>query len=590
MKIAVKIVLGLLGAYLVLMLVAGLAIRALLSTSLGDRIRESAQRSLPVEVSLSGGSFDLAEWMLFRPALALNGLRVSNPSGYGDEPLLSADRVFARAGLFSLLRGNADISAIEIDAPVLHVQTNQSGQTNLDALLAAMQQPDSAESADETPERQSQLSIANLHIRDGRVIYSSPAEPDFVVTGLKLQASNISREQAFSFSANLALFEERAIEIAFDGVAGPVASDSFPAQGTLTIDCALGRIPADFRQKMLGSFLEAPGDDSAARIEVKLDGDLLGVVSGVGSVNLADIRLGRAGDVQFPVSGQSELLLTLLNPIANPAFHLIMPEASLAFGLGSWQGGVEAQYDGTTLSGKSAGAIDGVDVNQMLTAFTDAGGVAFGNLKIPRYDIHFAGRDSEQIFNSLQGSGRIELTDGRFQLFDTLQTIEGHAQKLISGESPASGSTSFVEFSTDLAVQDQRVQTTDIVLRGDTLRVDGEGSFGFDQSLHLDLRSAVSGALAQLLGGRQDAEGVAWVVVPMRVRGSVADPSVTPDLGRLVRDEAIRRAGGLLESLIGGKSAETPAGTEQQEQPKPRLPFNLRGLLDKTLAAPEGKQ
>jgi hypothetical protein len=316
---------------------------------------------------------------------------------------------------------------------------------------------------------------------------------------------------------------------------------------------------------------------------------LLGVVSGVGAVDLEDIRLGHAGEVQFPLSGQSELLLTLLNPITNPAFHLIMPEASLAFGLGSWQGGVEAQYDGTTLSGKSTGAIDGVDVNQMLNAFTDAGGVAFGNLKMPRYDIRFAGRDSEQIFNSLQGSGRIELTDGRFAMFDTLQTIEGHAQKLISGESAASGSTSFVEFGSDLAVQDQRVQTTAIVLHGDTLRIDGDGSFGFDQSLHLDLRSAVSGALAQLLGGQQDAEGVAWVVVPLRVRGSIANPSVTPDLGRLVRDEAIRRAGGLLDSLLGGKADEAPA-EEGQEQPKPRLPFDLRGLLDKTLAAPAEKQ
>jgi uncharacterized protein involved in outer membrane biogenesis len=165
-----------------------------------------------------------------------------------------------------------------------------------------------------------------------------------------------------------------------------------------------------------------------------------------------------------------------------------MPEASLAFGLGRWQGGIEVQYDGTTLSGKSAGAIDGVDVNQLLSAFTDAAGVAFGNLKMPRYDIRFNGRDSEQIFNSLSGSGRIELSNGRFEIFDTLQTIEGHAQKLISGQSAASGATNFVEFSTDLAVRDQRVQTSSIVLRGDTLRIDGDGSFGFDQSLQLDLR------------------------------------------------------------------------------------------------------
>lgn len=589
MKIAGKIAFGLIGLYLLLMLGSGLAIRALLSTSLGDRIRESAQRSLPVEVALSGGSLDLGEWMLFRPALALHDLRVGNPSGYGGEPLLSADRVFARAALFDLLRGRHRVSVIEIDAPVLLVETNQSGQTNIDALLQAIKKPDAAENAAEEAELGPELSIASLSIRDGRVVYVSPGEPDFVATGLNLEARNISRDEPFDFSARLALFEEQAIAIAFDGVAGPIAAASLPAQGTLTIDGALGRIPVEFRRKTLGSFLEDPGAGSAARIDVKLEGDLLGTVSGAGSVELEDIRLGHADDVQFPLSGQSQLLLTILNPVANPVLHLIMPEASLAFGLGSWQGGIEAQYDGTTLSGKSAGAIDGVDVDQLLSAFTDAGGLAFGNLKMPRYEIRFAGRDSEQIFNSLKGTGRIELSDGRFEMFDTLRTIEGHAQKLISGESAATGATSFVEFSSDLAVADQRVQTTGITLRGDTLRIDGGGSFGFDQSLHLDLRSAVSGALAQLLGGQKDAEGTAWVAVPLRVRRSIADPSVTPDLGRLVRDEAIRRAGGLLDSLIGGKAEQTPAGGERQ-QPKPRLPFDLRGLLDKTLPAPEQKK
>ncbi|MDA0206054.1 MAG: AsmA family protein [Acidobacteria bacterium] len=586
MKIAIKIALGFFGLYLVLMLGSGLAIRVLLSTTLGDRIRESAQQSLPVEVSLSGGSLDLGQWMLFRPALALNDLRVGNPSGYGDGPLLSADRVFARAGLFSLLQGETSVSAIEIDAPVLHVEANQSGQTNIEALLKALEKPDAPEPDVDAPESTTELSIASLRIRDGRVVYSSPSEPDFVATGLNLEAHNISREEAFDFSAQLGLFEEKAIEIAFDGVVGPLARGSLPAQGTLSVDSALGRIPSDFRQKTLGSFLEDPGANSAVQIQVNMEGDLLGVVSGVGSVDLEDIRLGHAGDVQFPLSGQSELLLTLLNPIANPVFHLIMPEASLDFGAGRWQGGVEAQYDGTTLSGKSTGAIDGVDVDQMLTAFTDAGGVAFGNLKMPRYDIRFSGRDSQQIFDSLSGGGRIELTDGRFEMFDTLQTIEGHAQELISGESAAAGSTSFVEFSSDLAVRDQRVQTTGIVLRGDTLSIEGDGSFGFDQSLNLDLRSAVSGSLAQLLGGRQDASGVAWVVVPLRVRGSVSNPFVTPDLGRLVRDEAIRRVGGLLDSLIGGETDEAPA-EDEPEQPKPRLPFDLRGLLNKTPAAPE---
>ena len=197
MRITSKIVFGLVGLYLALMLGSGLAIRALLSTSLGDRIRESAQRSLPVKVTLSGGSFALGEWMLFRPALALYDLRVGNPGGYGDGPLLSADSVFARAGLLDLLQGQARVSVVEIDAPVLHVETDESGRTNIDALLKALQQPATSAPAADADEPATELSILSLSIRDGRVVYSSPDEPDFIATGLNLEARNISRAEAF---------------------------------------------------------------------------------------------------------------------------------------------------------------------------------------------------------------------------------------------------------------------------------------------------------------------------------------------------------------------------------------------------------
>jgi uncharacterized protein involved in outer membrane biogenesis len=185
MKIAIKIALGLAGLYLALMLGSGLAIRALLSTGLGDRIRESAQQSLPVAVTLSGGSLDLGEWMLFRPALALHDLRVGNPNGWGDGPLLSADRLFARAGLFDLLQGETRLSAIEIDA-----QLHGSERIRPDQYRRSAQGAGKAERGGACRGRSraaQRASIASLRIRDGRVVYSSPAEPDFVASGLNLR-------------------------------------------------------------------------------------------------------------------------------------------------------------------------------------------------------------------------------------------------------------------------------------------------------------------------------------------------------------------------------------------------------------------
>lgn len=580
MKIALKFVLGLLAVYVVVMLGSGLAIRVLLSSSLGDRIREQVQQALPVEVSLSGGDFDLVEWMQFRPSLALDDLRIGNPDGFSNEPLLRADRVLARAGLFDLLSGETRVSAIQIDSPVVRVETNASGHTNIDALISAMDE--GTPSSPDTAEAPANISIDSFLINNGRVLYSTPSQADFVAKNLDLSATGISAERAVDFTAGLQLFEEEAITIEFAGDAGPFGADSIPAAGHLDLSGALGRIPATFRRQLLGTVLEDPGGDSGAQISVDVEGDLLGVVTGAGTIGFENVRLGQDGVAQLPLDGEAQLLLTLIEPVANPAFHLIMPDASLSFGQGTWQGGIEAQYDGTSLSGNSVGRIEGVDINEMLTAFTDSPDVAFGNLTMPRYNIRFAGSDADQIFESLTGDGRLELADGSFAIFDTFQTIQGHAQKLISGTDAADGVTSFVEFVSNLEVRGQRVYTSGLALQSETLRMTGDGSFGFDQSLDMDLSSSVTGAVADLLGGTQDDAGVAWVSVPLRVRGSVDSPSVTPDFGRLVKDEAVRRATGILGTVLGGGSNDAEgdaAATEEQE--RPRLPFNLGDLLNK---------
>lgn len=575
MKFVIKSILTVVVVYLVVMLGSGLAIRTLLSTSLGDSLRQHAQDALPVEFSLSGGELDLIEWMQFRPALVLYDLRIGNPAGYGDSPLLRADRVLARASLFDLLNDEAHVTSIQIDSPVIRVQTDAAGQTNVDALFAAA---DQSQTSSDVAESSGQLLIGSFLVRAGRVVCSSPGAADIVAKNVEIAAEDISVEQASKFSVQMHLFEEEAIAIHFAGTAGLVGSDSVPTQGHLKVDGALGQLPVDFRQEMFGTMLDDPGADSGVHIRVDLEGDLLGVVTGLGTIAFESIRLGRGGVAQLPLGGDAQLLLTVIDPVANPAFHLIMPDASLAFGQGRWQGGVETQYDGHVLSGKSVGGIEGVDINEMLTAFTNTPDIAFGRLKMPRYDIRFSGTDADELFRSLAGEGRLEPADGRFAIFDTLQTIESHAQKLLSGASAADGDTTFVEFASNLEVRHQRVYTSDIALGSDTLHITGDGSFGFDQTLDLDLDSTITGAVDELLRGHRDESGAAWVSVPLCVRGSLDAPSVRPDLGRLVRDEAVRQATGILGSLLGGQSDDESTDAEQEP---PRLPFNLGDLLNR---------
>ena len=577
-----KVVGALVLLYVVVMGGSGLAIRALLAGSIGESARARLERSLPVEVSITGGDFDLAQWFLLRPAISFEGLRISNPAGFSDAPLLRADRVAARADLAALFDDEVRVHTLDIAGPEARIESDAQGRTNLEALLEAVG-GDKAEDGGEPEDSGKAIVIESFRITDGSIVYSAPGADDLEVSGLALAIEDFSTDEAFDLAVELDVLAEDAIHLSFDGSTGPFTPRSSPAAGSFLMDGRLGLLPESFRREYLGAFLAEPGDDSRLRLEADLDGDLLGVLTGAGELSIDDVMLGDPSQGQLPFRGQAPVLLTLINPVADPSFQVVMPDATFELGAGAWQGGIDVQYDGSGVRGKSAGAISGVDVNQILSAFTPAKDTLFGGMAIERYELSFSGKDADEIVESLNGAGRIDLTDGKLAVFDLLGTIEQHVKKVLGGDQPASGVTSFVRFGTDLAIREQRLHATNLLLENEAARMGGAGSLGFDQSLDFDLSSLISGPLAQTLGGRPNPDGVAQVAVPLSVSGALSAPKVRPDLKRMARTAAVDRAQGLLNSLWGKKDAgeEDAPEADSAAPTKPRLPLDLGGLFRK---------
>ncbi len=112
MSKVLKIVVGVIILYVVLMDGSGLAIKALVSSSIGEEVRNKAEATLPVEVSIDGGEFDVAEWFLFRPAISFDNLYVVNPEGFSSEHLLKASHLSLRANLGALLADSIEIGLV----------------------------------------------------------------------------------------------------------------------------------------------------------------------------------------------------------------------------------------------------------------------------------------------------------------------------------------------------------------------------------------------------------------------------------------------------------------------------------------------
>jgi len=576
-----KLVAGLIVLYIVVMGGSGLVIKMLISSSIGEQVRAEAQASLPVEVSIDGGEFDIAQWFLFRPSISFENLQVSNPEGFSSEHLLSASRISLRANLTALFDDSIEIGLFELIEPDLRIETHPGGKTNIDALMDGVATK-SPEAAPEPTTEGPALTIQSLRIAAGSIHYVAPegSADDLFVHNVIIEVDDFQPDSAFDLRVAADIFEESAISIVLDGRTGPFTAKSSPATGNLMIDAYPGRLPRDRRESYLGDFLADPGSASHVAINVDLEGDLLGTLVGTGTLNIADTQLGKPEVGQLPLRGEAPVMLTLVNPLGNPSYYLMMPEAEFELGAGKWSGGVEVQQDGGGLHGKSRGAIEGVQVNEMLGAFTDSKDVLFGLLELRRYDLEFSGSSAEEIQRSLKGSGRLELSDGRMALFDIVKTVEQKFNKILKGEQAASGYTSFVHFGTDFTVADETVTTPNLLLENDATRVGGGGSFNFANKLDYNLSSLITGVIAKTLGGKANADGIAQLAVPLRVKGDFGSPLVIPDFKALAKQQAVKQATSLLDGLFNKNKGEP--GEEGEEAPaeeKKGLGFDLKGLL-----------
>ncbi len=604
-----KAVLTLVALYVVVMGGSGLLIRSMLSGGVGESLRKKAEALLPVDVSIEGGDFDIPEWFAFRPAISFDRLRIANPPGFSDEPLLTAERVAARAKIADLFGGLATIDSIEIDAPRLRVESDEKGRTNIQAVLDALNRPAANEAPPEARDESGRsILVQSFVLRNGEVRYVTPGEEPLVARKLEIAIRNFDPGGAFPLTAQLDLFEEGALHLAFDGRSGPFTPKSSPAEGKLTLESQPGKLPAAFRRQYLGDFLAAPGNDAKARLATDVKGDLLGALVATGNLRIDDFQLGDPAVGQLPLSGEAPVMLTLIDPAANPSYDFVMPEAQLRLGAGAWQGGLQVQYDGNRVRGESSGAVSGVDINQMLSAFTEADDLLFGQLALRRYSVRFSGRDAVEIQRSLTGGGELEIDHGKLAVFDALRTIEQKVMRVIgSEESYVAGVTSFVRLTTDFRVGDGRLTTPNLMLENDQAQLGAAGFVAFaSEAIGLDysVSSLITGALAAALGGEKNAQGEAQVAAPLRVSGTTESPKVFLDLKTFAKQQAASQAKRLIDSLLKGKlggeseaapSDEQPAAPSpepsapQPEADRPRLPFSLGGILDQAIQKAKDK-
>ena len=198
---------------------------------------------------------------------------------------------------------------------------------------------------------------------------------------------------------------------------------------------------------------------------------------------------------------------------------------------GKFAGNLELNASGKRPKVKLRNALTGIQIGPLLKDVADEDRLSGrGELHA---DVSIVGLKEKQIRRSLNGTSRFAFTDGALKGVNIAQLIRDGSSALGLGggqqDTGTPGQTDFTELSGSLTMTDGLVRNRDLAAKSPLLRIDGKGDVDLrkDTIDYLITTELVSSLEGQGGKGRDQLSGVP---IPVRVTGSLSNPSYRPDL------------------------------------------------------------
>jgi len=511
---------------------------------------------------------------------------LGSPASFGDNPLLSVDKIQGSLAWGPLLRREFQLSGIELVRPKVQLIEDESGRNNYDfpkkpaassapsAMAFKLADIDSIELSDV------QVVLAQVAGRSRKLIPSIRASNlNAELSDVALDAAKIKQWRAKS---NL-----KGVQVELPGLA-PLEFRS----GDFTL--AKGAVDASFKTSM-GKAADVTGklrvDDvqkSIARFELSMPTLDLGQLASAGAKTSPAAAAGSAP--------QKSEMIAQGRITADRVRYAPLEGTSAKVDVRIFTDRVEAWpvtmnfYDGTIgVSGRmdrrqtperfSANIeVRNVNVGKVMNAMPDVKQKITGTAEIT---LQAFGALSANLMDSLTGSGNFAVRDGKLpglNMSGTMQSLAKVQKFLTFGAGSAqamAGETPFHSITGDINLGGGRVRSDRIHLDSPSGTVDLRGSFGFDETLDYNGQAVLMGgqtgtggnnpigAITGILG-TVTKQTIGRVSVPFSVKGTFANPKVGPGAGI----PGISVGGG------SSSSTSTPSSTQTQE------PQKKKSLLD----------
>jgi len=511
---------------------SGYWMKMLVTGPLKDRLLLEFNRRAGADVTVTQVDFDIPAWYRLRPVVTLEGFQVANPPGYSPGSLLAASRLRVEAALAPLLDRRIQVVAVEAVDPVLRVESNKQGDSNLEAFLKRITGGRTPSEGETT-----QWSMDRFTVRNGKLLQGGTTQ----LAAIDIEMAGFAPGQPAQVNFGAQPFGGKASHLRFQGETGPFVSRSLPVHGKVTGLLELSEVPSHLVRERFGKVLEQPSRNSKVTLESDLKGDLYETVAGQAKATFSGLMIGRDAGRRLPLEGSAPVGFRLRRLLATPVTELSVRNGSLRLGTGQWHGNVDLIAVGGVARGKSTGSIRGIEMDQFLTAFTESSGKVQGQLLVPTYTLRFSGRDTNQIRRSLNGTAAMEITNGRVRALDLLSSIQRALDRIQGDVTDRTGNTEFATLNTAIEVSGEKVRVNPIRMEG-PLRASGEGTIGFDSALAFRLQTIV---------GRTP--------LSVTIDGTINNPRVRPDLTAFLK-ETVRKQ---LEQILKEKLVLPPMFRKQ---------------------------
>ena len=505
-----------LGIIVFLIAAAAIAIPLLLDVNrYRDRVAARLETALgkPVEIARLG--------LTVFPVLSfeVEGIKISNPSGFPEGYLLTAEMMRAEMDLRALLRREVQIHSVRIESPVIRLVSNGRGRWNFENPTQRRIPPKQV--ADEAAVNFTLGTISAVEINDGN-----------------LQVSSLESGKAATF------FGASGLDVDFKDVdlsaLDPARSSKTPPAGErLLAAFSFPKVVYAADKKLI----------SLGRFET--DGLILGPFRA--SSARSDIRLFED--------------------------EIFFDDLSFYFYDGRATGSLSSNWAGRRPRFRNQIRLRGVDLEKLMETFPEGRGKLTGTLD-GEMDLGGILSQSSDPLRGLTGNGEVSVTDGRLPSLELGRNLKTLAR--FGGVQAASGDpNAFSSLKADFKVGNGRVTSEKIVIGSEGLSIEGQGSFSTAGKGSLDYEGVARLAVSQQNFGSLMASitGASFADGQLRFSFTITGPFEQPRF----RQKRTAPAGGTTQKAGQDASGLVPADTQSQQstQAAPTQPTTedlVRGL------------